>query len=103
MVNDIATWLKFAMQQVAAESYLDGINLQNPALVIERLADGNNNSQIIPVDQFRGATRIVDLATVPNAAQVTGSAQAFVTNYQIVDHHANDSTGFSATLIQERG
>ena len=36
-----------------------------------------------------------------NANQVTGSAQAFVSRYQIVDHHANDATGFSATLMRD--
>jgi hypothetical protein len=101
MANDITTWLKFAMQQMAAESYLDGINLQDPAAVIRRLVDGNNNGQFIPPDQFTGKTRFVNLAGVPNATQITGSAQAFVSRYQILDHHANDATGFSATLMKD--
>ena len=101
MANEISTWLKFAIQQMAAESYLNGINLQDPAAVIGRLVDGNNNSQVIPPDQFTGKTRFVNLTGVPNASQVTGSAQAFVSRYQIVDHHANDATGFSATLMKD--
>jgi Ca2+-binding RTX toxin-like protein len=101
MANNTSTWLKFALQQMAAESYLDGINLQDPGAVIGRLVDGNNNSQVIPADQFAGATRFVDLNGVANASQITGSAQAFVTRYQIVDHHANDATGFSATLMRD--
>ena len=102
MPNDITTWLKFALQQMAAESYLDGINRQDPAAVIAALVAGNNapgSNPNLPL----GATRFVNLQTVANAAQITGSAQAFVGRYQIVDPHANDATGFSATLIQERG
>lgn len=101
MANDVTTWLKFALQQMAAESYLDGINLQDPAAAIRRLVDGNNNGQVIPVDQFTGKTRFVDLTGVPNATQIMGSAQAFAARYQIVDHHANDATGFSATLMRD--
>ena len=101
MANEISMWLKFAIQQMAAESYLDGINLQDPTAVIGRLVDGNNNGQVIPLDQFTGKTRFVNLAGLPNAAQITGSAQAFVDRYQILDHHANDASGFSATLMRD--
>lgn len=99
MANEISTWLRFAIQQMAAESYLNGINLQDPSAVIRRLADGNNNSPVIPSNLFTGMTRFVNLVGVPNANQTTGSAQAFLSRYQILDHHANDATGFSATLI----
>lgn len=101
MANEISTWLRFAIQQMAAESYLNGINLQDPAAVIGRLVDGNNNSQVIPPNLFTGKTRFVDLAGVPNASQIVGSAQAFVARYQIIDHHANDASGFSATLMRD--
>jgi hypothetical protein len=40
--SDIATWLKFALQQMAAESYLDNIDLNNPEEVARRLLLGNN-------------------------------------------------------------
>jgi hypothetical protein len=64
---------------------------------------GNNNPLLNdPNDPtLDGATRFVDLAGVPNASQITGSAQAFVAQYQIIDHHANDATGFSATLLKD--
>ncbi|MDH5640924.1 MAG: hypothetical protein OEY28_06485 [Nitrospira sp.] len=102
MPTNITTWLNFALQQMAAESYLNGINLQDPDAVKDRLVDGNNNSQVISPDLFTGMTRFVDLNGVPGASQITGSAQAFVSRYQIVHHHANDATGFSATLMRER-
>jgi|CXWL01.1.fsa_nt_gi hypothetical protein len=95
--SDIGTWLQFALQQMAAESYLDDSD------IITRLTLGNNNPLLNdPNDPtLDGATRFVNLAGVPNAAQITGSAQAFVTRYQIVDQHANDATGFSATLLKD--
>ncbi|MBL8072970.1 MAG: putative Ig domain-containing protein [Nitrospira sp.] len=99
MATEVSTWLNFALQQMAAESYLHGINLQDPAAVIRRLVEGNNNGPMIPIDQFTGKTRFVDLTAVSNISPITGSAQAFVSRYQIVDHHANDATGFSATLM----
>ena len=97
MATLIQTWLNFALQQMAAESYLDQV-LSGRSLV-EVLTNGNNNEDVIPVDQFTGKTRFVDLTSLPNANQITGSAQAFAARYQIVDHHANDASGFSATLI----
>lgn len=95
----IATWLNFAMQQMAAEAYLHGINFNDDETVIARLIAGNNAPGFTP--QNPGATRFVDLAAVPNASQVTGSAQAFAARYQIIDHHANDATGFSATVMRD--
>lgn len=101
--SDISAWLQFALQQMAAESYLDGIALSNGNDIITRLKLGNNNPLLNdPNDPtLDGATRFVNLAGVPNASQITGSAQAFVARYQIVDHHANDATGFSATLMRD--
>ena len=101
MATLIRTWLDFALQQMAAEAYLDQF-LSGPRSLVKVLTNGNNNEDVIPVDQFTGATRFVDLAGVSNATQITGSAQAFASRYLIVDHHANDATGFSATLIREQ-
>lgn len=93
MATLIQTWLNYALQQMAAESYLDQF-LLGPRSLVEVLSNGNNNENVIPVDQFTGKTRFADLTGVANAAQVTGSAQAFESRYQIVNHHANDATAF---------
>ncbi len=98
MATLIQTWLNFALQQMAAEAYLDQF-LSGPRSLVEVLTNGNNNEDIVPVDKFTGNTRFADLTGVPNANQITGSAQAFVSRYQIVDHHVNDASGFSATLL----
>lgn len=90
--TDISVCLKFALQQTAAECYLDGIDLNIADDVKVRLRLGNNR-----LGFELGTTRF------------TGSPtqglydQAFVDQYRIVSHHGNDSTGFSATLMQERG
>jgi len=102
-MSQITTWLDFALQQMAAESYINRITPEGLSL-IDVLEFGNNN---LSIDQLNnpdlpGKSRFVDLNGVPGASQITGSAQAFVSRYQIVDHHANDATGFSATLMQER-
>lgn len=88
--SNISTWLQFALQQMAAESYLD--QLATGRLLRDILADGNNDTRIVQPDpftgEFPGKTRF---ATV--------QAQQFTQRYQIVDHHANDESGFSATLL----
>ena len=76
MATLIQTWLDFALQQMAAEAYLDQY-LSGQRSLVKVLTNGNNNENIISVDQFTGATRFVDLADVSNATQITGSAQAF--------------------------
>lgn len=84
--NSVSTWLRFALQQMAAESYLD-----RTADLTGILIDGNNNRRVIPVDQFTGKIRMTAL-----------QAQQFTQRYQIIDHHADDATGFSATLMKDR-
>lgn len=100
MATLIQTWLNFALQQMAAESYLDQF-LSGERSLVRVLTNGNNNEDVIGEGAFTGNTRFVNLAGVPNANQITGSAQAFESRYQIVDHHANDATGFSATLMKD--
>ncbi len=102
MATAIHIWLNFALQQMAAEAYLDQF-LSGPRSLVEVLTNGNNNENVLPVDQFTGATRFVDLAGVSSATLITGGAQSFASRYLIVDHHANDATGFSATLMREIG
>ena len=89
--GEISAWLAFSLQQMAAESYLDGIaDLDDKGLVSERLLLGNNRPLLDA--ELRGATRFTDTLVTQ-----------FLDSYKIVDHHANDSTGFSATLMQEIG
>ncbi|BFU95945.1 MAG: hypothetical protein NTNFB02_26670 [Nitrospira sp.] len=90
--SDINVWLQFALQQMAAESYLGGIDLNNAEQVKTQLRLGNNPSGFPET----GTTRFT--GTITQGLQ----AQSFVEHFQILDHHANDATGFSATLMRER-
>jgi len=88
--SSISTWLKFALQQMVAESYLDDIPINDPLEVQGALIRGNNNRRFVTENEFTGKTRMTTL-----------QAQEFTQRYQIVDHHANDATGFSATLMRD--
>lgn len=68
MATLIQTWLNFALQQMAAESYLDQV-LSGRSLV-KVLSNGNNNEDIVLEDQFTGKTRFVNLTGVANATQI---------------------------------
>lgn len=90
--SEITIWLKFALQQMAAESYLDRIDLDSTEDVTRRLLSGNNREGF----PAAGSTRFT-------GTFAQGQAHDFAQLYQIADHHANDSTGFSATLMREIG
>jgi len=88
MSSDIRSWLDYAIQQMAAESYLDGINLLSRNEVKDKLLLGNNNPVLD--SSLSGKTRFTNVL-----------AEEFLDRYQIIDHHANDASGFSATLFKD--
>ncbi len=88
--NDISNWLRFALQQIAAESYLNNVDLNSPEQVTRRLLLGNNTEGFPEI----GFTRFT-------GTLAQGQAHDFVQRFQIIDHHANDATGFSATLTRD--
>lgn len=86
--TETSSWLNFALQQMAAESYLDGIvDLTDDALVRPRLLSGNNR----PGSPLLNYTRFTEEL-----------ADRFLASNELVHQHANDASGFSATLIHER-
>jgi len=90
--SNISTWLEFALQQMVAESYLD--QLTPSKQLREILGEGNNDTRFVQPDangNFPGKTRFT-----------TTLADRVLATYDIVDHHANDATGFSATLMRNR-
>lgn len=89
--SNTAKWLTFALQQMAAESYLNNVDFASPEQVIRRLLLGNNSEGFPDT----GATRMTGTIT-------QGQAHDFAHSFQIIDHHANDATGFSATLMRDR-
>jgi hypothetical protein len=45
--SDISSWMQFAIQQMVAESYLDGFAFSNTNEIIRRLEFGNNNASVL--------------------------------------------------------
>ena len=93
--TQVEIWLDFAIQQLAAESYLDGIDISSESMVRERLELGTNHYKYITQNRIDGmkdhASRMVD-----------SQAETFYENYQIIHHLPNRSSGFSGTLIKNR-
>ncbi len=90
--SNITSWLEFALQQMAAESYLDTVNINIRDEVETALIRGNNRPGFDPATgPLLGKTQMTDVL-----------ADRFLDRYQILDHHANDATGFSATLLRDR-
>jgi len=94
--TDSSAWLQFAIQQMAAESYLDGFAFSNTNELIRRLKFGSNNAVALGLGD-PDATPILSGKT----RFTTILAQQFTQRYQIIDHHADDATGFSATLLKD--
>ena len=79
-----------AQLQVVCESYLDGIDIKNPLMVKPKLLLGNNRTKE-PGNEIHGATRFTE-----------SQATWFFANYDIIDHYANDASGFSCTLMRRK-
>jgi Ca2+-binding RTX toxin-like protein len=85
VTSQISTWYQFAVQQIFAESYLDGIAWSNTAQVSQRLQQGNTQPDFPP----SGYTRLPAIA-----------ADAGANTFSVVAHRPNGATGFSATLLR---
>ena len=94
MLSSVTTWFSFALQQMAAEAYLDQISLSDLTRVKQRLLEGNNDTRFVVPDAN---------GNLPGMTRFTNAlADRFLSAHQIIDHHANDATGFSATLMRDR-
>jgi hypothetical protein len=83
--REIRQWYEFALQQVAAESYI--FNLASPD---DALKNGNNIAGT-PDDKMSGRTRMTEKQT-----------KLFTENYQVIDQLQNTSSGFSATVLKDK-
>jgi len=108
--DQVRTYLDFALQQVAAESYLHELPSEpdrRQLEIIRRLKYGFNDpthSYIQAwVDRAARAgepSQDADTPMLPGHNRMPDPlARGFVQRYQVVDHLANDLTGFSATLL----
>lgn len=88
--------LDLALLQSVAECYLDGLHpSSDPEDIKEKLREGANHALLqekSPEDPIlSSATRFTDT-----------QAEWFTSNYEIVTHYPNDSSGFSATLFRHK-
>ena len=110
MSTTVKTWYDFVLQQMAAESYLDGWKDLSNTDRQNRLLLGSNNIYFLQAGETP-TTPVLNGATRMTATQ----AADFTSRYTIVDHRSNDDprfantdgviteigdgTGFSATLM----
>ncbi|MBC3909787.1 putative Ig domain-containing protein [Undibacterium umbellatum] len=87
--SQIRIWYKFALQQMAAESYSE----QKDHFDIDKiLKAGNNNLDVVKnEDDMRGRTRMTDI-----------QVKQFLDQYEVVDALGNTSSGFSAAVIRDK-
>ena len=85
MANDIATYLKFANVQMAAEA-LYGLDIATPGTLFKNVID--------PLVLTRGNTR--------SSKFTTTQAAEFADDWTVVEHISNTETGFSGTLLRAR-
>src|SRR3970040_2356691 len=91
-LGTIHKWLDFALQQVAAESYLHGIELGSSQQISGQLLRGN--TPVNPENPGAEPDQYIRLTQ--------SQAATFLAEYEIVDHHANDASGFSATPLRRK-
>jgi len=83
----ILAWYRASLVQVAAESHFATLATSDQAGLLEALARGNNPPGFQDTQYIRMVRR---------------QAAIFLDQYAVVDHHPNDWTGFSATLLRDR-
>jgi Ca2+-binding RTX toxin-like protein len=113
--ESVGSWYDFYLQQVAAESYLESVNLQDIARVSAALVSGNNRLEVPATEIPPGKSRLAPLQAAEFAAR-------FDILHQWSDNPLRDgnlspgdpgylelngeqllaNTGLSATLIQNR-
>jgi len=98
----VRSYLELALLQLGAESYLhNAVSLDDQTSVVNAWKFGFNDFSHRFIRDTLQATP--DSARLPGSNRMVESqARDLFTNYEIVDHHANDATGFSATLFKNK-
>jgi hypothetical protein len=84
----IRMWYEYALQQIAAESYLHHYDWKNAVRLREGLERGTANPDFPTVEAFTRMT--------------ASQAKWFVDNYEVIDHRPNTTRGISATLLRDK-
>lgn len=98
MSTNIQTWYDFVLQQMAAESYLNGWNNLLHEEKVARLNLGSNNPDYLQ----NGQTSTTPI--LPGATRMTATQAAdFTTRYRVVDHRGNDDARFANLGVNADG
>ena len=100
--QDVRGYLDFALLQLGAESYLHNpASLDDQGAVVDTWKFGFNDISHPYIRDVLKATP--DTTRLPGSNRmVEAQATELFANYEIIDHHANDATGFAATLFGKR-
>lgn len=99
--SNVAKYLELSLLQLGAESYLHNADFETEDEVVNAWKFGFNDVSHPFIRDTLQATP--DSARLPgNNRMVESQARDLFTNSEIIDHHANDATGFSATLFGKR-
>src|SRR4026209_1406151 len=98
----VRSYLELALLQLGAESYLhNAVSLDDQTSLVNAWKFGFNDFSHRFIRDTLQATP--DSARLPGSNRMVESqARDLFTHYEIVDHHANDATGFSATLFKNK-
>lgn len=93
-MTTITTWYEFTLAQMAADSYLDSIDLEDADLIRTRLEFGANHYTKMLNPEYTGPL---------SATRMTSDmADRFNETWEVIDHLDNTTTGFSATVMKHR-
>lgn len=71
--DQVNKWLQFALQQIAAESYLEGVDFGDSPKVIERLKYGfNNPDHVLRLDLGRSPASASPRCAMRSRARTSG-------------------------------
>ena len=99
--QDVAKYLELSLLQLGAESYLHRVDFGVQDEVVNAWKFGfNDGSHSFIRDQLKATP---DSPKLPGYNRMVESqATDLFLKYEVIDHHANDATGFSATLYREK-
>ncbi|HEY6281120.1 MAG TPA: calcium-binding protein [Burkholderiales bacterium] len=114
MTGDIQKWYDFVLQQMAAEAYLEGVNLADNNDIKPALQRGNNRPGFLEksftrftdaqADEFLSKFQIIDQFSDNPTPTGSRPAQSGDAGYLVLnDQQILANTGLSATLIQKKG
>ena len=100
--SDVSIWYQQLLAQLAAESYLHGLESWiNLAQLEARLRQGANHPDHFLDLEARGELGATRMTGGPESG-FDGMVDDFIETWEVVDHLSNTGSGFSATLLKHK-